>query len=161
MIEPLIPPQTALQARIHGPLPTCVIPGTADPNLAYGVAVIGDAGRVADRAVLSTLNWIPGTRLTTSCTEGGLVLVYAAIEGPVRVTGAGFFRVPYRGRRRVRLLEGDRATGSALIRGSMRSAVGAHRCCRRVLPSASRMRRCKRCWWVRSIARCRVGPVGR
>ncbi|MEV0332411.1 hypothetical protein [Nocardia sp. NPDC050717] len=108
MIEPLIPPQTALQDRIHGPLPTCVIPGTADPNLAYGVAVIGDAGRVADRAVLSALSWSPGTRLTMSCTEGGLVLVHAASEGPARVTGAGFFRVPFRQRRRVRLLEGDR-----------------------------------------------------
>lgn len=108
MIEPLVPPQTALQDHIHGPLPVCVVPGTADPDLAYGVAVVGDAGRVADRAVLSALNWSPGTRLTMLCTEGGLVLVHAASDGPGQVTGAGFFRVPFRQRRRVRLLEGDR-----------------------------------------------------
>lgn len=85
MIEPLIPPQTALQDRLHDPLPTCVIRGTADPDLAYGVAVIGDAGRVADRAVLSALSWSPGTRLTMSCTEGCLVLMCAASEGHVQV----------------------------------------------------------------------------
>ncbi len=108
MIEPVIPPQTALQERIHGPLPVRVIPRTGDPAIVYGMTVVGDAGRVTDRAVLAALGWTPGTRLTMSCPEDRLILVRATADGSVQVTGAGFFRVPVSKRRRVGLLEGDR-----------------------------------------------------
>ncbi|WP_328402260.1 hypothetical protein [Nocardia sp. NBC_00403] len=108
MIEPVIPPQTPLQERIHGPLPVRFIPRATDPEIIYGIAVVGDAGRVADRAVLSALDWLPGTRLTVSCSEDRLILVRATTDGSVQVTRAGFFRVPVRKRRRVGLLEGDR-----------------------------------------------------
>ncbi|MEV6062340.1 hypothetical protein AB0L62_20240 [Nocardia asteroides] len=121
MIEPIIPPQTPLQERIHGPLPVLAIPRTADPDIVYGVSVVGDAGRVTDRAVLSALDWPPGTRLTVSCPEDRLILVRATTDGSVQVTGAGFFRVPVRKRRRVGLLEGDRVL------------LVAHRKLRRVL----------------------------
>ncbi|GGN90683.1 AbrB/MazE/SpoVT family DNA-binding domain-containing protein [Nocardia rhizosphaerihabitans] len=108
MIEPIIPPQTPLQERIHAPLPMRFIPRTTDPEIIYGFAVVGDAGRVTDRAVLTALGWLPGTRLTVSCPEDRLILVREATDGSVQVTRAGFFRVPVHKRRRVGLLEGDR-----------------------------------------------------
>ncbi|WP_063056494.1 hypothetical protein [Nocardia salmonicida] len=108
MIEPVIPPQTALQERIHGPLPVSAIPRTADPQIIYGIAVMSHAGRVADRPVFLALGWSPGTRLTVSCPEERLILVRATPDGSVELNAGGFFRVPYRKRRRVGLLEGDR-----------------------------------------------------
>ncbi|TDP27729.1 hypothetical protein [Nocardia ignorata] len=109
MIEPVIPPQTSLEERLHGPLPSSVIPRTADPNIVYGIALITHAGRVTDHAVFSALGWRPGTRLTLSCQDERLILVCAAPDSSVRMNNGGFFRIPYRQRRRVGLLEGDRA----------------------------------------------------
>ncbi|MGW5924522.1 hypothetical protein ACWFPY_36490 [Nocardia fluminea] len=108
MIDPVIPPQTSLEERLHGPLPVSVIPRAANPNIIYGVAVITHAGRVTDHAVFSALGWLPGTRLMLSCQEERLILACAAPDGSVRMNNGGFFRVPYRQRRRVGLLEGDR-----------------------------------------------------
>ncbi|MGW6729633.1 hypothetical protein ACWF9G_27345 [Nocardia sp. NPDC055029] len=108
MIEPVIPPQSSLQERLHGPLPVSVIPRTADPEIVYGIAVVNHAGRVADHAVFSALGWSPGTRLTVSCPEDRLILMRASPDGSVEMNAGGFFRVPFRKRRRVGLLEGDR-----------------------------------------------------
>ncbi|MGW0328562.1 hypothetical protein [Nocardia sp. NPDC003183] len=64
MIEPVVPPQTPLQERIHGPLPVRFIPRTTDPEIIYGFAVVGDAGRVTDRddyiwgRVSESLPWV-------------------------------------------------------------------------------------------------------
>ncbi|MGW6426543.1 hypothetical protein ACWF82_28050 [Nocardia sp. NPDC055053] len=81
MIEPVIPPRTPLQERIHGPLPVRFIRHTTDPEIIYGFAVVGDAGRVTDRAALAALGWLPGTRLTVSCPEDRLILVREATDG--------------------------------------------------------------------------------
>lgn len=108
MIEPVIPPQTSLQERLHGPLPVSAIPRTADPDIVYGIAVVNHAGRVADHAVFSALCWSAGTRLTVSCPEDRLILARATPEGSIEMNAGGFFRIPFRKRRRVGLVEGDR-----------------------------------------------------
>ncbi|MEV0769660.1 hypothetical protein [Nocardia salmonicida] len=108
MIEPLTPPLTGLEERIHGPLPVFAVPRSANKNLAYGIAVVGESGRVADRSVFTQLGWSPGTRLTLSCPEGRLILVRETEDGSIVMTGAGFLRIPFRTRRRVGLMDGDR-----------------------------------------------------
>ncbi|WP_194829605.1 hypothetical protein [Nocardia sp. XZ_19_231] len=105
------------------------IPRTTDPEIIYGFAVVGDAGRVTDRAVLSALGWLPGTRLTVSCPEDRLTLVREATDGSVQATRAGFFRVPVRKHRRVGLLSGTAAatwtdTGGLIAIGSGTRGVG-------------------------------------
>ncbi|WP_194819781.1 hypothetical protein [Nocardia sp. XZ_19_385] len=109
MIPALIPPQAPLQELIHGPLPTPPPPAilAADRDVAYGMSTVGDGGRVNDRHVLKQLDWAPHTRLEIRLANG-LLLVRPYPQGSARVNADGYFRIPFRLRRRVGLLIGDR-----------------------------------------------------
>jgi hypothetical protein len=108
MIPPLIPPQAPLDELIHGPLPGPPQPHLiADGDILYGVSTLGEAGRVLDRYVLKALDWLPGTRLQIQPMDD-VLLVGPVPDGPVRVTTDGYFRIPFRQRRRVGLFIGDR-----------------------------------------------------
>ncbi|MEV4207792.1 hypothetical protein [Nocardia salmonicida] len=109
MIEPLIPPQSAWDNHLHGPLVAPTVPRAANPNLTYGLVVVGASGRIADRAVLSAMGWRPTTTLAISCPDDRVLLVRAAPDGPITVTSSGFFHVPFRQRRKIGLHEGDLA----------------------------------------------------
>ncbi|BDT85631.1 hypothetical protein FMUAM8_13950 [Nocardia cyriacigeorgica] len=108
MIPPLIPPQAPLEQLIRGPLPKA--PGPAPiphDDVLYGISTVGEAGRVLDRYVITALDWLPGTRLEIQPVDD-LLVVDKATDGPVQVTADRYFRIPFRQRRRVGLLIGQR-----------------------------------------------------
>jgi hypothetical protein len=73
----------------------------------YGVAVVDCRGRVADRAVVTALGWMPGTRLDIR-ESNGLLIVRADAGGVFAVTGQGHLRLPAPVRRCCGLVSGDR-----------------------------------------------------
>ncbi|BDT87259.1 hypothetical protein FMUAM8_30230 [Nocardia cyriacigeorgica] len=108
MIAPLVPPQSPLQELIHGPrLDPPALP-SADKDILYGMSTVGGAGRLVETFVMTGLGWTPGTRLAMTADAEGRLLVVEAPNGAVTVTADGYFRVPYRQRRRLRLFLGDR-----------------------------------------------------
>ncbi|MEY8042161.1 AbrB/MazE/SpoVT family DNA-binding domain-containing protein [Saccharopolyspora cebuensis] len=64
-------------------------------------------GRVADRAVLRVLGWVPGDRLEVRALESA-VLVRRRSDGIFAVTGQGYVRLPVAARRWCGLYAGDR-----------------------------------------------------
>ncbi|MFR9774018.1 hypothetical protein [Nocardia sp. SC052] len=109
MIAPVVPPQSPLQELIHGPLSATPVVRTADRNIVYGMCTVGEAGRVLDKHVFTELGWRPGMRLELTCLDSGVLSARPVVDGPVAMTTGGFFRIPYRLRRRVSLFIGDRA----------------------------------------------------
>ncbi|MBF6260012.1 hypothetical protein IU468_27450 [Nocardia farcinica] len=109
MIAPVIPPQSSLQELVHGPLVTNRLVRPADDDLAYGICSVGDGGRILDKIIFAALDWRPGIRLDLSCLDAGILLAHPVPEGRITMTEGGYFRVPYRLRRRVSLLIGQRA----------------------------------------------------
>ncbi len=108
VIPPLIPPQTPLEQRSRGPLPGPPEPAPGpDDDILFGVSTLGEAGRVLDRYLMSALEWAPGTHLQIPPLDD-LLLAGPSPDGPVRVTAEGYFRIPFRQRRRVGLLIGHR-----------------------------------------------------
>lgn len=59
----------------------------------YGVAALDDRGRIADRLILASLGWVPGTRLTIA-ERIGLVVVSVDAAGSSKVTPQGHLRLP-------------------------------------------------------------------
>ncbi|MFF0532789.1 hypothetical protein ACFYT3_31000 [Nocardia amikacinitolerans] len=108
MIAPVIPPQSSLQELVHGPLVTNRLVRPADDDLAYGICSVGDGGRILDKVIFAALDWRPGIRLDLSCLDAGVLLARPVPEGRIAMTEGGYFRVPYRLRRRVSLLIGQR-----------------------------------------------------
>lgn len=109
MIPPLIPPQAPLEQLIRGPLPKSAEPEPAPiDDILCGAWALGEAGRVLDRYVMTALNWTPGTHLQIQPLDG-ILFVGPADDGPVQVTADGYFRIPFRQRRRVGLLIGERS----------------------------------------------------
>ncbi|UGT69594.1 hypothetical protein LTT66_05215 [Nocardia gipuzkoensis] len=72
-------------------------------------APFGEAGRVLDKHAFTALGWRPDTRLELACLDSGVLSARPTVDGPVAMTAGGFFRIPYRLRRRVSLFIGDRA----------------------------------------------------
>ncbi|MGQ4619565.1 hypothetical protein [Nocardia sp. R7R-8] len=108
MIAPVIPPQSPLQELVHGPLVTIRVVRPADDDLAYGICSVGDGGRILDKMTFTALDWRPGMRLDLRYMDAGVLLARPAPAGGVAMTEGGYFRVPYRLRRRVGLLIGQR-----------------------------------------------------
>ncbi len=108
VIPPLIPPQGPLEQLIRGPLaaPPDQAP-VADDDILCGVSTVGESGRVLDRYIFKAIDWRAGTCLRIDPIDNVLI-VEAAADGPVRMTADGYFRVPFRQRRRVGLSIGDR-----------------------------------------------------
>ncbi|MGY1898312.1 hypothetical protein [Nocardia gipuzkoensis] len=108
MIAPVIPPQSRLQELVHGPLVTNRVVRPADDDLVYGLCCVGDGGRILDKHAFAALGWRPGMRLELTCLDAGVLLARPVPEGGIAMTAGGYFRVPYRLRRRVSLLIGQR-----------------------------------------------------
>ncbi|WP_280203031.1 hypothetical protein [Nocardia cyriacigeorgica] len=72
------------------------------------MSTVSEAGRLVERFVMTGLGWTPGTQLAMTADAEGRLLVLEATDGAVTVTADGYFRVPYRQRRRLRLSIGDR-----------------------------------------------------
>ncbi|MGK8489645.1 hypothetical protein [Nocardia asiatica] len=108
MIAPVIPPQSPLQELVHGPLVTNRVVRTADDDLVCGLCSVGDGGRILDKITFTALDWRPGMRLELTCPDARVLLARPVLAGGVAMTQGGYFRVPYRLRRRVGLLIGQR-----------------------------------------------------
>ncbi|MGN2641010.1 hypothetical protein ACTD5D_33550 [Nocardia takedensis] len=80
-----------------------------DSRLQYGLSTVGSGGRVVDRAVFTALDWQPGTRLSLTFLDSGVLLARPASDGTVPFADGGYLRIPYRLRRRIGLQIGDRA----------------------------------------------------
>jgi hypothetical protein len=81
LIAPLIPPRARPGVREHGrPTPARHLPMAAalqvpavPGDVVYGTGRIDETGRVADRAMIATLGWRAGDRLTLTATAGVVI----------------------------------------------------------------------------------------
>ena len=89
------------------PMPVPTLPARPATNTRYGLAVLDQYGRVADRTVLRALAWAPGQPLVLTLIAGS-VLAVAAPDGSVRVGNDGYLRLPVGLRRACHLAAGDR-----------------------------------------------------
>ena len=87
------------------PLPTLI--AQRSTVYVYGLAVLDDRGRLADRTVMRVLGRSAGLCLDIR-EAGGLLVVRARSDGEFRVTGQGHLRLPAVIRRRCGLESGDR-----------------------------------------------------
>ncbi|MBF6519267.1 hypothetical protein [Nocardia farcinica] len=108
MIVPVIPPQSPFQELIHGPAAAPPLVRTANPEIVYGLCTLGESGRVLDRHIYQVLVWEPGTRLSLTYLDSGVLLAVPDPDGATPVTDGGFFRIPFRLRRRAGMAIGDR-----------------------------------------------------
>lgn len=72
------------------------------------MAAVGEGGRVDSVPIMRCLGWSPGILLDIRQGDQGTLLVTARPDGTVVVTQQGYFRLPYRVRRRISLFLGDR-----------------------------------------------------
>ncbi|MGN2639056.1 hypothetical protein ACTD5D_23410 [Nocardia takedensis] len=108
MIAPIIPPQPGLQERVSGPQVTNRVVRPRNGHIQYGLCTVGSGGRIVDRTVFTALDWQPGIRLGLTCLAAGALLARPAPAASVTFAEGGYFRIPYRLRRRVGLDIGDR-----------------------------------------------------
>ena len=73
----------------------------------YGLAVVDDRGRVADRVVVRALGWTDTTRLDLRF-DAGRLLVTAVSDGPHGLAGRGRLPLPVHLRRGCGIEPGDR-----------------------------------------------------
>ncbi|MEU0886089.1 AbrB/MazE/SpoVT family DNA-binding domain-containing protein [Lentzea sp. NPDC005914] len=76
-------------------------------SVLYGMGAVDDRGRVADRHLITALNWHAGTRLNMR-EHGGLLVVTADPHGVFKLTRQGYLRLPADARRAADLRAGDR-----------------------------------------------------
>jgi bifunctional DNA-binding transcriptional regulator/antitoxin component of YhaV-PrlF toxin-antitoxin module len=116
LIAPLIPPRARPGGREHGRpaavrrLPVAAaleIPAVPDDVL-YGFGRIDGSGRVADRAMTSSLGWRPGDRLTLTAAGAGVVIARRDPGGMVTLPAKPYIVIPAALRRRCGLRPGDR-----------------------------------------------------
>jgi hypothetical protein len=88
-------------------LPLPELARSRDRSTVYGLATLDDRGRIADRVLVGSLGWVPGTRLDIR-EAGGLVLVRADRGALFAVTQQGHVRLPAVVRHRCGLAAGDR-----------------------------------------------------
>jgi hypothetical protein len=87
------------------PMPRLV--STRAAAAVYGFAALDSRGRIADRAVIGSLGWLPGTRVDIHETQG-LIVIAAEPRGVFSVTGQGHVRLPAAVRHWCGLAAGDR-----------------------------------------------------
>jgi hypothetical protein len=133
-VVPAVVPSPPADCRAHAeagsrrlsrrplPLPPLRLAAVGEPSVVYGTAAIDCNGRLAERAVLGALGWLPGTRLSIR-ESGGLVVVTGDRSGVFGVTGQGHLRLPATVRHRVGLTTGDRVLLSA---DSVRGVLVVH-----------------------------------
>lgn len=109
IIAPLVPPQSSLAKLIEGPQPaTPPRPGRRRINAVYAMSTVGEAGRITSRVAMEALDWGFGTRLSIEHDGHDVVELRAVPDGEIPIHPDGYFRVPYRMRRRIGLHIGDR-----------------------------------------------------
>lgn len=104
-MRPAATPVGALLARPPLPLPGLIERHTS--SAVYGLATLDDRGRLAERTVIRALSWPVRQRLALRETAG-LLLLSAAADGVLEVTGQGHLRLPALLRHRYDLQAGDR-----------------------------------------------------
>jgi hypothetical protein len=115
LIAPLIPPRSRPGGREHGrPATARRLPVAAAPevpavpdDVMYGFGRMDESGRVADRAITSTLGWQPGDRLTLTA-AAGVVIARRDPGGMVTLPAKPYIVIPAALRRRCGLRAGDR-----------------------------------------------------
>jgi len=115
LIAPLIPPRARPGSREHGRTATARrLPVAAAPvvlsipaDVLYGFGRMDSSGRVADRAMTSTLGWQPGDRLTLIAAPG-VVTAHRDPYGIVTMPSKPYIAIPAALRRRCGLRPGDR-----------------------------------------------------
>lgn len=95
------------------PLPTVPKPRTS--STVYGLAAVDCRGRIADRAVITALGWLPGARLDIRESHG-LLLVRPDERGVFSVTKQGHVRLAATVRHCCGLIPGDRVLLAADLR---------------------------------------------
>jgi hypothetical protein len=97
------------QARPRRPLP---VPALSDERpqasrTVYALSAVDKSGRVADRSIVRTLSWPPGTRLDIR-ERAGIIVATAARDGVHRIDDHGHLHLPLPVRRWCSLTPGDR-----------------------------------------------------
>ncbi|MFI1920368.1 hypothetical protein [Nocardia sp. NPDC020380] len=107
VIPPLVPPPSPLQQLISDPIdPVALLPDRGI-EVVYGLAVVADGGRVADKNITAALGWGPGFKIDITPAAHGTLFVRPGSDGGITVSRKGYLRIPYRLRRRVNLFLGD------------------------------------------------------
>ncbi|WP_109526753.1 MULTISPECIES: hypothetical protein [Nocardia] len=109
MIAPVIPPRSPLQELVSGPQVTNRSVRPRNVHVQYGLCTVGAGGRIVDRSVFGALGRQPGIRLELTHLDAGVLLARPVPSADTAFADGGYFRVPYRLRRRIGLLIGDRA----------------------------------------------------
>ena len=79
------------QYRRPLPLPTTPPPSRSD--VVFGMSRLTGGGRLANKAVATSLGWMPGQRVTFAV-SGGLIVVAADSVGPRKLDSSGCLLVP-------------------------------------------------------------------
>ena len=90
------------------PLPLAVVPTLRAVTIGYGMSAMDDRGRIGDRVLADVLGWTPGTALTASPTERGVIVVRSDDCGGLVITPSGTLRLPPALRHRCQLRAGER-----------------------------------------------------
>jgi hypothetical protein len=114
-IAPVIPPPAGPDARGRSRsgtghrLPVAGVPVVpeAPADVVYGFGRIDASGRVADRAVISVLGWLPGDRLALAA-DAGVVIARRDPGGMVTMPSRPYIVIPAALRRRCGLCAGNR-----------------------------------------------------
>jgi hypothetical protein len=115
LIAPVIPSRARVAARTGGRvapvrrLPMATAPGipSLPDEVVYGFGRMDVSGRVGDRAVIGTLGWKLGDRLTLTGAEG-VIVVRRDPAGLVVMPAKPYVVIPAELRRRCGLRPGDR-----------------------------------------------------
>jgi hypothetical protein len=102
----LVAPSPPVRVRLPLPLAGLGDAGPRTAGVGYAVSAVDKSGRVADRRVLRSLGWPPGTRLDGRVRDG-VIVVRPAGDGGCRVDDRGFLVLPLPVRRWSRLERGD------------------------------------------------------
>jgi bifunctional DNA-binding transcriptional regulator/antitoxin component of YhaV-PrlF toxin-antitoxin module len=115
LIAPLVPPRARPCGREYGrSAPVRRLPVAAAPevpvvpdDVVYGFGRMDESGRVADRAMTSTLGWKRGDRLTLTA-AAGVIIARRDPGGLVALPAKPYVVIPAALRRRCGLRPGDR-----------------------------------------------------
>jgi len=95
------------------PLPLARPMRSVPQDVVYGVARIDASGRICERAIIATLGWAGGDRLTSTA-EAGVVTARRDPGGMVTLPASGYITIPAALRRRCGLKEGRTSTTPAV-----------------------------------------------
>ncbi len=97
--------------RARRPIPVPALsagsPRASDTVTVYALSAVDKSGRVADRSIVRTLGWAPGTRLDIR-ERTSIIVATAAPDGVHRIDDHGHLHLPLAVRRWCRLAAGDR-----------------------------------------------------